>query len=70
MRNNNESLKDFEYFDCTQHSYGIEIETGDIEVILPKGSKYPSSVTKYIHNTYTNQTTFDIKVYEGEMKKM
>ena len=69
MRNNNESLKDFEYFDCTQHSYGIETETGDIDVILPRGSKYPSSVTKYFHNTYTNQTTFDIKVYEGEMKK-
>ena len=69
IRNNNESLKDFDYFDCTQHSYGIETEDGDFEIILPRGSKYPSCVTKYFHNTYNNQTSFVIKVYEGEMKK-
>ena len=69
VRNDNETLKDFEYFDCTQHSYGIETENGDIEIILPRGSKYPSCVTKYFHNTYNDQITFDINVYEGEQKK-
>ena len=69
IRNNNESLKDFDYFDCTQHSYGIETDNGDVEIILPRGSKYPSCVTKYFHNSYNNQTTFEIKVYEGENKK-
>ena len=68
VRSDNELLKEFDYFDSTQHSYGIEVENGLMEIILPKGSKYPTRVTKYFHNYYDNQITFDIKVYEGENK--
>ena len=66
VRSNNELLKNFDYIDSTQHSYGIEVENGMMEIILPRGSKYPTSVTKYFHNYYDDQITFDIKVYEGE----
>ena len=68
VRNNNEFLKDFDYFDATQHSYGIEIEDGIMEILIPRGSKYPMSVTKFYHNYYNDQISFDIKVYEGENK--
>ena len=68
VRSNNELLKNFEYIDSTQHSYGIEVENGLMEIILPRGSKYPTSVTRYFHNYYDDQISFDIKVYEGENK--
>ena len=67
-RSNNELLQNFNYFDSTQHSYGIEIENGEMEILLPKGSKYPTSCTRFFHNYFDNQTSFDIKVYEGENK--
>ena len=37
-----------------------------MEILLPKGSKYPTSCTRFFHNYFDNQTSFDIKVYEGE----
>ena len=68
VRSNNELLKNFEYIDSTQHSYGIEVEDGTMEIILQRGSNYPSSAIKYFHNSSNNQTSFEIKVYEGESK--
>ena len=65
---NNELLKNFDYIDSTQHSYGIEVEDGIMEIFLKRGSNYPSSVTKYFHNYYDNQLSIDINVYEGEDK--
>ena len=61
-------MKNFEYIDSTQHSYGIEVENGLMKIILPRGSKYPTSATRYFHNYYDDQISFDIKVYEGENK--
>ena len=37
IRNNNEFLKDFDYLDATQHSYGIEVENGIMEILIPRG---------------------------------
>ena len=65
-RNTGEFWKDFEYLDATQHSYGIEVDEGQYEVILPKGSKYPTSFSKYFFNYYNDQETFDIRVFQGE----
>ena len=65
---NNELLDDFDYYDSTQHSYGIEVEDGLMEIIMPRGSNYPTNVTRYFHNYYSYQTSFEIKVYEGEDK--
>ena len=66
FRNEGEFWEDFQFLDSTQHSYGIEIEDGSMEIILPKGSKYPTSVTRYFFNAYDDQYTFIIKVYQGE----
>ena len=60
--------KDFNYIDKTGHSYGIEIEDGTVQVIIPKGTKYPTSKIHYFETAYDNQYTFDIKVFEGEKK--
>ena len=66
--NNNELLKEFNYFDSTQHSYGIEVENGEMEIILKRGINYPANETRYFHNYFDDQITFDIKIYEGENK--
>ena len=68
VRSNNELLKNFNYIDCTQHSYGVEVEDGKMEILIPKGSKYPISNEKYYHNSQNYQKDFLIKVYEGENK--
>ena len=60
--------KDFSFIDKTGHSYGIEIEDGSVEIIIPKGSRYPVSKFHFFETTYDSQYTFDIKVYEGEKK--
>jgi len=68
VRSNNELLNNFDYIDSIQHSYGIEVEEGEMEFLLQRGSNYPSSVTKYFHNYEDNSTSIEIKVYEGENK--
>ena len=60
--------KDFNYIDKTGHSYGIEVEDGTVEVIIPKGTRYPTSKNHFFETAYDNQYTFDIKVFEGEKK--
>ena len=52
--------------DATQHSYGVELEDGTMGVIIPAGSKYPTSKSKFYFNAYDDQYTFEFKVYEGE----
>ena len=69
-RNTGEIWGDFKYLDCTQHSYGIELEDGTMDVLLKAGSKYPTEVVKYYFNAYDNQENFEIKVYEGEKKQV
>ena len=60
--------KNFNYIDKTGHSIGIETEDGSLQVIIPKGTKYPISKSYYFHTVYDSQYTFDINVYEGEGK--
>ena len=60
--------KDFSFIDKTGHSYGIEIEDGSIEIIIPKGTKYPVSKFHFFETTKDSQYTFDIRVFEGEKK--
>ena len=65
-RNTGEVWEDFQYLDATQHSYGVELEDGRMDVLIPAGSKYPTSMTNYFFNAYDDQYTFEINVYEGE----
>ena len=60
--------QDFNYIDKTGHSYGIEIEDGTVQVIVPKGTEYPKPFFYFFHNVFNFQHTFDIRVYEGEKK--
>ena len=60
--------KDFSFIDKTGHSYGIEIEDGSVEIIIPKGTRYPVSKFHFFETMRDSQYTFDIKVYEGEKK--
>ena len=60
--------EDINYVDKTGHSYGIEIEDGTVDVIIPKGTKYPHPYTHYFETALNYQYTFDINVYEGEKK--
>jgi hypothetical protein len=69
-RNTGEFWGDFQYLDCTQHSYGVELENGKMEVLLKAGDKYPTEVAKYFFNAYDNQVDFQINVYEGENEKV
>ena len=61
---------DFQYLDCTQHTYGVELEDGRMDVLLKAGSKYPTEVVKYYFNAYDEQSNFYIKVYEGENEQV
>ena len=67
-RNTGEFWEDFEYLDSTQHSYGVETQDGEMEIIIKRGSKYPTSSTKYFVNALNDQETFEIRVFEGENK--
>jgi len=69
-RTTGEFWGDFQYLDCTQHSYGIELEDGTMEVLLKAGSKYPTEVVKYFFNAYDYQVNFQINVYEGENEQV
>jgi len=66
LKSNNILLKNLNYFDSIQHSYGVETEDGKMEIILPKGSNYPTTKSKFFHNSYTNQINFEIKIFEGD----
>ena len=69
-RNTGEIWGDFQYLDCLQHSYGVELEDGTMDVLLKAGKKYPTEVVKYYFNAYDDQSNFEIKVYEGEKKQV
>ena len=56
----------FEYTDLIQHSYGIEIDDGKMEILLKRGDRYPTNNEKYFFTFYDNQDNFLIKVNEGE----
>ena len=60
--------EEFDYMDAIQHSYGIEVDNGLMEIILKRGSKYPINNERYFFTFSDYQTNFVIKVYEGENK--
>ena len=66
LRKTGDFWEDFDYLDSIQHSYGIEVDDGKMEFILKRGSKYPTSNTKFYFTDSDYQKNFVIKVYEGE----
>ena len=65
-RDTGDFWEDFAYVDSIQHSYGIEVDNGKMEIILKRGSSYPTSNTRYFFTYTDNQKNFEIKIYEGE----
>ena len=47
-------------------SIGIEIYGGKLDIIIPKDANIPFSCTKIFTTSYDNQTSINIKVYQGE----
>ena len=69
MRRDQEDFwADFNFIDKIGHSYGVEIEDGTVQILIPKGYAYPADAESYFHTVYDYQYDFDIKIYEGEKK--
>ena len=69
-RDTGDFWEDFSYIDSIQHSYGIEVDNAKMEVILNRGSSYPTSNTGYYFTSTDYQKNFDIKIYEGEKENV
>ena len=59
-------LRDVLMMDVIPLSIGLEKQDGQMEVLLPKNSKIPTSKTKYFQTFEDNQRGLTIEVYEGE----
>lgn len=55
--------------EVSSHSLGIEINDGDMNVLVPKNSKLPAEAKRSYTNQLVNQTECHISVYTGEEKK-
>ena len=67
------NFKDSNFFYRAPFSIGIciqndkEIEQNDkINIIFERGTYLPNSEERYFYTTYDNQTSFHLKIYEGE----
>lgn len=54
--------------EVTPHSLGIEVATMDLSIIIDKGAKFPTELTKPYFTHANNQTSVLIKIYQGEQK--
>jgi len=70
-----QSMSDFTLSDVAHHSYGTAcvediFGTGKLDerndIIIPKGTKIPCSVTKYYQTVSDNQTEINCRVTQGE----
>ena len=58
----------FNLFDCTPFNYGISNVDNQMCVIIEKGTKIPVSKTDIFYNSYDNQNSVCINIYEGKYK--
>ncbi|EQC25517.1 hypothetical protein SDRG_16621, partial [Saprolegnia diclina VS20] len=59
-------FQDVLMLDVIPMSIGIEKADGAMEVLIPKNSRIPVSVTKYFDTAVDDQAGFTIEVFEGE----
>ena len=65
--NTSDSFPKYFFNDITPISFGIETINNDIDIIIEKGTKIPSSITKKVKIKNNNDDKYlYIKIYEGE----
>jgi len=52
--------------DVTPLSLGIEMQNGNMSVLIPRNTSVPTSMTKQYTNSHDNQQTIGIKIYQGD----
>ncbi|MGL5148964.1 MAG: Hsp70 family protein [Clostridium sp.] len=52
--------------DNSNHSLGVEVLDGKFDIIIPRDSKLPAEKSKGYITVNDNQSTVDIRVYQGE----
>jgi len=52
--------------DVTPLSLGIEMQNGNMSVLIPKNTSVPTSMTKQYTNSHDNQQTIGIKIFQGD----
>ncbi|KAK8865545.1 hypothetical protein M9Y10_011101 [Tritrichomonas musculus] len=62
-------IKDLLFLDVTPLSLGIETDDQKMTVIIPRNSTIPFKKSIIISTTRDNQTSYTIKVYEGERSR-
>ncbi|XP_031485587.1 heat shock cognate 70 kDa protein-like [Nymphaea colorata] len=61
-----EKMQDLVLVDVTPLSLGVQVEDGEMFVIVPRNTPIPTKKEKAFTTYHDNQTTVSIKVYEGE----
>ena len=61
-----ERIEDHLLFDVTPISLGIETLGEVMDVIIPRNATIPAKGSKTFSTTFDNQTSYTVKVYEGE----
>lgn len=59
-------LRDVLMMDVIPLSIGLEKQDGQMEILLPRNTKIPTSKTKYFQTFADDQRGLTIEVYEGE----
>ena len=52
--------------DVVPLSLGIEMQNGNMSVLIPRNTSIPTSMTKQYTNSHDNQETIGIKIYQGD----
>ena len=60
------SLIETVLIDVTPLSLGIEMQNGNMSVLIPRNSDTFTSMTKQYTNSHDNQQSIGIKIYQGD----
>jgi len=52
--------------DVVPLSLGIEMQNGNMSVLIPRNTSIPTSMTKQYTNSHDNQETIGIKIFQGD----
>ncbi|KAI3676314.1 hypothetical protein L1987_85920 [Smallanthus sonchifolius] len=68
--NGNKTVKDLILLDVTPLSLGIDVNEGDMSVIIPRNTPIPMTREKPYQTLYDNQVSIRVPVYQGECSKV
>ena len=70
VQKKDEKIKDINLFDVTPFSLGVELKGDKMDVIIKRNTAIPIRRKKIYSTVKNNQTTVEIKIYEGEDKNI